>query len=171
MSNYEKRKQEILNKLRCVACGSLNLYSEPYKFRQVEKIKSLARLRKKSTLIFALDLPICQVCRKKFYKWRVYNITSILIFAIGLISVIIGIFFLIFHQILGDMGVPLIGFGFSFVITGLIVRYVIGKIESNPSNHFFYDFINNDFYVKQKGETNWILYKLWLKAVLRKQVK
>ncbi|MFX1304570.1 MAG: hypothetical protein ACFFBV_05680 [Promethearchaeota archaeon] len=163
-----KKKQLILNKLKCVACGSANVYLEPYKYKQVEKIKTLKKFRKNSPLKFKLDLPICQGCRKNFYRWKIYNNTSMLIFVFGLISVLTGIFFLISHRILGDIGVPLIVFGFFFVATGLIVRYVIGKIDSNPSNYFFYDFINNDFYVKQKGETDWILYKLWLKSVLGK---
>ncbi len=163
-----KKKHLILNKLKCVACSSTNVYSEPYKYKQVEKIKALAKLRKNSTLKFTLDVPICQGCRKNFYKWTIYSNTSMLIFVLGLTIVLIGIFFLIFHQILGDKGVPLISFGFFFVITGLIVRYVIGKIDSNPSNYFFYDFFNNSFYVKPKGETDWILYNLWLKTVLGK---
>ena len=168
MSSDEKKKHAILTKLKCVACGSTNVYSEPYKYKQIEKIKVLAKLRKNSTIIFTLDVPICQGCRKKFSKWRIYNNTSILIFILGLTNVIIGIFFLIFHQILGDRGVVLIGLGFIFIITGLIVRYIIGKIGSNPSNYFFYDFFNNDFYMKPNGESNWILYKIWLKTLLGK---
>ena len=168
MSSDEKKKHAILTKLKCVACGSIDVYSEPYKYKQTEKMKALAKLRKNSTIIFTLDVPICQDCRKKFFKWTIYNKASILIFILGLTSVIIGIFFLIFHQILGDRGVLLIGLGFIFIIIGLIIRYIIGKIDSNPSNYFFYDFFNNDFYVKLKGETDWILYKIWLRTVLGK---
>ncbi|UCD02161.1 MAG: hypothetical protein JSV23_03865 [Promethearchaeota archaeon] len=168
MSINEKKKQEFIDKLKCVACNSKNVYPEPYKYKQVEKIKILARIRKNSTLVFTLDLPICIVCKKKFFKWRFYNYPSILIFVLGVLTIVIGILFLIFHQIFGERGVPLISFGFVFVIIGLVVRYIIGKIDSNPRNHFFYDFINTDFYVKPEGESNWILYKLWLKNFLGK---
>ncbi len=168
MTNKEKEKPEILVKLKCVACGSANVYSKPYKYKQVTEKKIFTKFRKKEALLFSLDVPICLVCKKKFHKWTIYNNSSILIFIFGISSVIIGMFFLIFHQIYGNLGVLIIGFGFLFTISSLIFRYIIGKIESNPSNYFFYDFIGKVFYVKPKEEKNWIPYSLWIKTVMEK---
>ncbi len=163
----EKKKQTLLTKLKCVVCSSRNVYLEQYQYKQTVRIKALAKLRKNSKFIFTMESPICQACKKKFYKWRIFNIISILIFVLGLTSLITGIFFLFFHQIFGDSGVPIIGFGFFFTLTSLTFRYVLGKIESNPSNYFFYDSLGKIFYVKPKEETDWIPYSLWIKTIVR----
>ncbi len=162
----EKKKQTLLTKLKCVVCTSRNNL-EQYQYKQSVKMKTLTKLGDSSNFKYTMELPICQICKKKFFKWRIYNISSILIFGLGLTSLITGILSLIFHQILGDSGVPIIGFGFFFTLTSLIFRYLIGKIESNPSNYFFYDFIGKVFYVRPKEETDWIPYSLWIKTIVR----
>jgi len=168
MDTNEKIKQKIINGLKCVACGSSNVYSEPYKFTQIEKFKSLINLRGKKSVTFKLKIPTCKECYKKFLMWKIYDIISLCVFVLSMLSVTIGIFFLFFHQFIGEKGVLLIGFGFLFIILSLIIRYLIGKIDSNPNNYFFYDFSNQVFYVKQKGQSNWILYSSWIKNVLKK---
>ena len=168
MKINKKTNRKTDNKLRCIVCGSNEVYSEPYKYKQVEIIKNLVSLRKKSNLIFTLEVPTCQECNTKLKKWTLYNRISMGIFILSLTSVITGIFFLIFHHIYGDIGVPIIGFGFLFIMSSLILRYIIGKIESNPSNYFFYDFIGKVFYMKPKEEKNWIPYSLWIKTVMEK---
>ena len=168
MKINEKTNHNTDNKLRCIVCGSNELYSELYKYKQVEKSKSLVNLRKKSNLIFTLEVPTCQECNKKLKKWTLYNRISMGIFILSLTSVITGIFILIFHQIYGDIGVLIIGLSFLFTISSLIFRYIIGKIESNPSNYLFYDFIGKVFYVKPKEEQIWIPYNLWIKTVVGK---
>ncbi|MBA7709870.1 hypothetical protein ES703_118796 [subsurface metagenome] len=167
MAFNEKKKQAILTRLKCVVCSTRNVFLEQYQYKQTVRIKTLANLRKNSKFIFTMESPICQACKKKFYKWRIFNIISILIFVLGLTSLITGIFFLFFHQILGDSGVPIIGFGFLFTLTSLTFRYILGKIESNPSNYFFYDSQGKIFYVKPKEETDWIPYSLWIKTIVR----
>lgn len=169
MKINKKTNHKTDNILRCIVCGSNEVYSEPYKYKQVEIIKNLVSLRKKSNLIFTLEVPTCQECNTKLKKWTLYNRISMGIFILSLTSVITGIFFLIFHQVYGDIGVPIIGFGFLFTITSLIFRYIIGKNGSNPSNYFFYDFTGKVFYVKPKEENDWIPYSLWVKTIMGKQ--
>ena len=67
---------------------------------------------------------------------------------------------MIFQNFMGDIGVPILGLGFLIIITGLILRYVIGKVSSNPSNYYFYDFLSKSFYIRPKREEKWILYQL-----------
>ena len=47
MKINKKTNRKTDNKLRCIVCGSNEVYSEPYKYKQVEKIKRLVNLRKK----------------------------------------------------------------------------------------------------------------------------
>ncbi|NVM38333.1 MAG: hypothetical protein HWN81_22250 [Candidatus Lokiarchaeota archaeon] len=169
MTHKEKEKPEILEKLKCAACGSTNVYSKPYKYKQVAKEKILRKFRRKEAFLFSLDVPICLVCKKKFHKWTIYNNLSILIFIFGISSVTLGIFFLIFHQIFGDIGIQIINFGFLFTVSSLIFRYIIGKIESNPNNYFFYDFVGKVFYVKPREDKDWIPYSLWIKTIMGKK--
>jgi hypothetical protein len=155
--DLNERKEDITpSKVMCVACGSLDVYSEPYRYKQVEKAKVLVRLRKKESSLTTLEVPACQKCFKMFKRWKLYNFFSMFIFIFSLISVVIGVIFLIFYQIFSSLGVPLIGFSFIFVVGSLFVRYAIGKIESNPQNYIFYDNVNEILYVKPKGEINWI---------------
>ena len=160
----EKKNQEILSKVRCVVCYSGDNNPELYIYKQTEKSNFIRKLKKRDNLTFRLEVPTCQECRKKFHKWRRYNLWSNGFYVLGLVTVILGIFFLVFHQVLGDTGVPLLGVGFLLVVYSLFLRYLIGKINSNPSHYFFYDFSGNSFYIKPKGENDWILYSVWFKS-------
>ena len=171
MDIKKKEKLEKSSNLQCVVCDSPEIYSEPYKYKQKEKSKLFASTKRGSAFSITLEVPICLMCRKQFHRWNLYNLSSNGIYILGLVSVIIGICFLIFHQFVGDKGVPLLGFGFLIVIAGLILRYVVGKISSNPSNYFFYDFLSNSFYIRPKRDENWILYKLWIKNVLGERIE
>jgi len=68
-----------------------------------------------------------------------------------------------------NIGVQIISFGFLFLISSLIFRYILGRIESSPNNYFFYDFIGKIFYIKPRQEKNWILYNLRNKTIIRKK--
>lgn len=166
MDIKEKEKPEILSNLRCVVCCSGETSSEIYIYKQVEKSVFFSMFNKSENLHITLEIPACRVCRKQFHKWGSYNLWSNSIYLLGLVTVILGIFFLIFHQLMGDRGVLLLGVGFLIVVNGLILRYVIGKINSNPNNYFFYDFLSRNFYIKPKGESDWILYETWVKKFL-----
>ncbi|MFW9987671.1 MAG: hypothetical protein ACFFC3_03365 [Candidatus Odinarchaeota archaeon] len=163
MINKKSEKPEVLKKLICLACGSKDVYSKPYKYKQLPEKKLLTKFRNKRALKFLLDVPICFNCNKKFHKWKTYIIFSILIFIIGILGVIIGIFYLILHQIFGDLGVKIIGIGFLVIISSIISRYILGKIEFNPNNYFFYDFVGRVFYVKPSEKKDWIPYNIWIK--------
>ena len=114
-SNRQIHKNKI--GLKCVACGSSNVHSVPYKYIQNENYKSIINLRRKKSNNFKIKVPICKECYKKFLIWKIYDNISLFLFVISLLSVIIGIFFLFFHQLLGEVGVLLIGFGFLFIFT------------------------------------------------------
>ena len=163
----EKKNQEILSKVQCVVCYSDDPCPELYIYKQTEKSYYVRKLKKRDNLTFSLEVPTCQECRKKFYKWRRYNLWSNGVYALGLATAILGIFFLIFHQVLGDRGIPLLGVGFLLVIYSLVLRYIIGKIRSNPNHYFFYDFSGNNFYIKPIGENDWILYSVLVKSFLK----
>lgn len=107
MINRKKEKPEILKKLKCLVCSSKDIYSKPYKYKQFKEGILLAKFRNKKDFLFLIDIPICLNCKKKFNKWRIYVNLSILIFIIGILSVISGIFYLILHQIFDDFGVVL----------------------------------------------------------------
>jgi len=171
MDIKKKKKYEKSSKLQCVVCGSPEIYSEPYKYKQNEKSKLFASAKRGSAFNITLEVPTCLMCRKIFHRWNLYNLGSNGIYILGLVSVIIGICFLIFHQFMGNKGVPLLGFGFLIVIVGLILRYVVGKVGSNPSYYFFYDFLSNSFYIRSKRDENWILYELWIKNVLSERIE
>ena len=116
-----------------------------------------ATVKRGNAFTIAIELQTCLTCKKKFQRWSLYNFGSNGIYVVGIICVIISIFFLIFHQMgVGDIGVPLLGIGFLIIISGLILRFIVGKVSSNPSNYFFYDFLSSRFYISQKGEKNWI---------------
>ncbi len=148
MINKKSKKPEVLKKLKCLVCGSKDVYSKPYKYKQLPDKKLLTKFRNKRALKFLLDIPICLNCIKKFHKWKIYIILSLLIFIIGILDVIIGIFYLILHQIFEDLGIKIIDIGFLVIISSIISRYILRKIESNPNNYFFYDFVSRVFYVK-----------------------
>ncbi len=166
MDKKQKERPGILSNLRCVVCCSGEIHSEIYIFKRVEKSVFYRMFNKSGNLRITLEIPTCTTCRKQFHKWRSYNLWSNGIYLLGLVTVGLGIFFLIFHQFMEDTGVLLLGVGFLIVICGLILRYIIGKINSNPSNYFFYDFLSRNFYIKPKGESDWILYEIWLKNFL-----
>ena len=167
----EKKNQEILSKVQCVVCYSGDTYPELYIYKQTEKSNFIRKLKKRDNLTFRLEVPTCQDCRKKFHKWRWYNIWSNGVYVLGLATVILGIFFLIFHQVLGDRGIPLLGIGFLLIIFSLVLRFIIGKIRSNPNQYFFYDFSGNNFYIKPIGENDWILYSVLVKSFLKENRK
>ena len=158
MNVSEKKKQELLGKKRCVVCYSEEVNPDLYLYKQVEKSRFIRRGSGSEKFWFKVELPTCKVCGKQFYRWKSYNLWSNFIYGLGVITIIIGICFLIFHELMGDMGIPLLGVGFLVVILVLIMRYLIGKMNSNPSNYFFYDFLNKNFYIKPKGELDWIFY-------------
>lgn len=160
MSIIKKKKQEKSHKSRCLICGSVQIHSELYKYKQIERTKLFGSAKRGSAISIKIEIPTCQNCKKKFHKWNLINLGSNLIYALGLVNVIIAIFFMFFYRFMGEIGLPLLGFGFLIIITGLILRYIIGKIRSNPSNYFFYDFLGKTFYIRPKKEEDWIQYKL-----------
>ena len=166
MDKKEKKRPEILGNLQCVVCCSGEIHSEIYIYKRVEKSVFYRMFNKSENLRITLEIPVCTACWKQFHKWRSYNLWSNGIYLLGLVTVVLGIFFLILHQFMGDRGVPLLGVGFLIVICGLILRYIIGKINSSPGNYFFYDFLSKTFYIKPKGEIDWILYEVWIKNFL-----
>jgi len=166
LNSIEKTRGKALNGLKCVVCGSSNVYSKLYKYTQNEKFKSIITIRGKRT--FKLKIPTCKECYDKFYKWKIYDQISLSIFVLSLLSVFIGIIFLFFYQFIGDKGVLLIGFGFIFIIFSLTWRYILGKIKSNPYRYFYFDFLSKIFYVKPIGKRTWIPYKSWINDVLKK---
>ena len=166
----QKKSQDILHKLRCAVCCSGEIYSEPYEYKQVEKIILFRSLRSRDNFSKTIKVHTCEKCRNQFRRWKIYNLSSNVIFLLGLTCVVLGIFFLIFHQVMGDRGIPLIIIGFLLVAYTLTLRYIIGKISSNPSNYFFYDFSNNMFYIKPEGEIEWMLYSQWLTNILGEKI-
>ncbi|MFX1418467.1 MAG: hypothetical protein ACFE9N_06055 [Promethearchaeota archaeon] len=168
MGPNEKQRQKNIIGLKCAACGSSNVYLEPYKYTQNENFKSVINLRRRKSRTFKIQVPICKECFKKFLVWKIYDKISLFLFVLSLLSVIIGIFFLFFYQLIGEEGVLLIGFGFLFIIISLGVRFLLGKINSNPNNYFFYDFLNEIFYLKPSREKSWIFYSSWIKDILKK---
>lgn len=159
----KNEKPDFLKNLKCLVCGSKDVSSKPYKYKQLPEKKLLTKFRNKRALKFLLDIPICLNCIKKFHKWKIYIIISLLIFIIGILGVIIGIFYIILHQIFEDLGVKIISIGFLVIISSIISRFILKKIESNPNNYFFYDFVGRVFYVKPSEEKDWIPYNIWIK--------
>ncbi|MFX1503027.1 MAG: hypothetical protein ACFFDH_18850 [Promethearchaeota archaeon] len=164
MTNKEKEETEILKKIKCLVCGSINAYSKPYTYTQVAERKILKKIRNKEVLWFSFKVPICLNCKNKFYKWKIYLYISISSFTIGILNIIFGIFCLVFHQLFEDLGIKIIIPGFLIIFFSLIFRYLIGRIESSPNNYFFYDFRSKIFYVKPSEENDWIPYSIWNKT-------
>ncbi|MFX1365779.1 MAG: hypothetical protein ACFFCE_02980 [Promethearchaeota archaeon] len=164
MENKEKEVPEILKKFKCLVCGTVNAYSKPYKYKQLAERKLLKKIRNKEVLRFLFEVPICFNCKNKFYKWKIYLYISISSFTIGIFNVIFGIFCLVFHQIFEDLGIKIIIIGFLIIFSSLIFRYLIGRIETSPTNYFFYDFRSKIFYVKPSEENDWIPYSIWNKT-------
>ncbi len=156
-------KPEILDNKKCVLCSSEEVSSNLYLYKQAEKSNFKRRGNRRNRFRFKEEISTCKACEKQLYKWNAYNLLSNIIYGLGIVTIILGICFLIFHQLMGDRGVPLLGIGFFIVIGDLILRYIIGKMNSNPNNYFFYDFMSNNFYIKPKGELNWLLYEEWIK--------
>ncbi len=170
MDINEKKEHEKLSKSKCVICDSVDICSSSYKYKQIEKLTLFASVKRGSAFNFSLEVPTCPTCKQKFHRWSLYNLGSNAIYVLGLLSAITGICFLILQQFMGDKGIPLLILGFLIVITGLILRYIVGKISSNPSNYFFFDFLSNNFYIRPNGEENWILYKPGIKNGLDERV-
>ncbi len=158
MDKKEKERPEILSKQKCVVCYSEEVSPDLYLYKQGEKSRIIRIGNRREKYKFKEEVPTCKVCGKQFYRWESYNLWSNVIYGLGLVTIILGICFLIFYELMGDRGVPLLGVGFLIVIPSLILRYIIGKMKFNPSNYFFYDFLNKIFYIKPKGELDWIFY-------------
>jgi hypothetical protein len=167
----KKQGKDILSKLKCVVCCSDETYSEPYEYKQAEKTALSRYIRSSNDDHIILKVYTCEKCRSQFQRWRIYNFSSNGIYVLGLTCVILGILFLIFHQIMGDRGFPLIIIGFSLVVYALLLRFIIGKIGLNPSNYFFYDFSSDIFYIKPEGELEWISYRTWLRSILGEETE
>ena len=159
MGPTNKKKQDNRVNIDCVVCNSVVKSPETYTYNQKEKTSIFATVKRGNAFTIALEVPICLTCRKKFQRWSLYNLGSNGIYVMGVVCVIISIFFLIFHQLVGEIGVPLLSIGFLIIISGLILHFIVGKVSSNPSNYFYYDFLSNNFYVKPIAEADWVLYK------------
>jgi len=151
-----------LENKKCVVCSSEEVSSDFYVYKQAEKSIFNRLKNRRDSYRFREVIPTCKVCVKEFHRWKLYNLLSNVVYGLGIVTIIIGICFLIFHQLVGDRGVPLLGVGFLIVIWDLIFRFIIGKINSNPNNYFFYDFLNGNFYIKPRGESDWIKYEVWV---------
>ena len=85
----QKKNQDILHKLRCVVCCSGEVYSEPYEYKQVEKIILFRSLRSRDNFSKTIKVHTCEKCRNQFRRWKIYNLSSNVIFLLGLNCVVL----------------------------------------------------------------------------------
>ena len=117
MALNKKKKQDNRVTVDCVVCNSVVKSPEKYTYNQKEKTSMFATVKRGNAFTIAIELQTCLTCKKKFQRWSLYNFGSNGIYVVGIICVIISIFFLIFHQMgIGDIGVLLLGVGFLIII-------------------------------------------------------
>lgn len=151
-------KKPSFKYLKCVRCGLIN----------------------DNLLQYKKQVPVCDKCRRKFNVLRYGNILLTVIIPISIVIVAYVIFFLYLITVIWTKYNPpygmnepwreaWIGFITTYPIAILMAAIVIGLIllqiiyGSRPKIYLKFD---NGFYIKSQTDTEWMVYRDWMRAIL-----
>lgn len=164
-------KEEYLNMLQCVRCGSIeNL--KPYKLSSYQRTsyKSTRRYTRETGITYTNEFPVCEICVNRFKRYkRISNISSAIL-TVGILTAFFGIIAMIItiHTI---YRIP----SFVSIIIGIIITVIggimLGKNRTSTDKAKKYMDISFGMpRIKPENSEKWFPFQAWAEYVSKDRI-
>jgi len=154
---------DIFKLLKCIRCGSENIFDKSYHLKLEDTIMmpEFGRIGFRVTgKRLHVDVPVCKNCYDGFHKMQNIGKTILVLFILGILFFIPGLIFLFSKNLLSLLF-------FTPIPTAIILAIKYSNKEFSPRKYFSFKY--SIFRVKPLNAPDWIRYEDWVISVLQEK--